>query len=80
MNLLINNLITIVSGSTLSALLFYVMVCGFYWKPKWAILLAPFAVVVVPFFLLLVVPSILLGELMQKIVRKIEKVGQRQTR
>jgi hypothetical protein len=56
------------------------LVCGFYWKPKWAILLAPFAVVVVPFFLLLVVPSILLGELMQKIVRKIEKVGQRQTR
>jgi len=80
MNLLINNLIAIASGSVLSAFLFYILVCGFDWKPKWAILLAPFAIVVVPFFLILVVPSILLGELMQKIVRKIEKVGQRQTR
>jgi hypothetical protein len=76
MNFITNNLIVIVSGSCLSAMLFYILVCGFDWKPKPAMLLAPFAVIIVPFFLLIVIPSILFGELMQNVVRKIESVGQ----
>jgi len=56
-------------GSLLSTILFHILVDGFDWSLNKAVWVAPFAFVIVPFFIFIAFPLIMLGEVMRGIYR-----------
>jgi len=80
MNEIIEILLSVFLGCALSSFLVYVLVYGFDWKVGKAIGVAPFAIVIVPVFLVVVLPLIIIGEVMKSILVRVSGMGQRQYR
>lgn len=62
-------------GSLFSTLMVWILVSGYNWKVQKALWVAPFGIVIIPFFFLIAFPIMMLGEIFQATGNKLVAIG-----